>query len=467
MIQSKAKEKCLLIEDDHEFASFIASVLDPFFELVHVDSLESAFSEVQRQSFDLFVCDYQLGHETCEPLISFIRGNETTQFIPFLVLSALAEVPIVVKLFELGIDDFVSKGSTVDEIRARILSAKRVRDLYYRANKALQENKNLKNLAGVDKIIGDSSHFISQLQLAEKVATSDVPILILGETGVGKDVFARFIHEKSQRQASLVSINVSAIPKDLIESELFGYEKGAFSGASGRKTGLFELANKGTLFLDEIGDMPLELQPKLLRVLQDRKIRRLGGTSEVSVDFRLICATSVDLEEKISRGEFRQDLFYRINLITLKIPPLRERKSDIPKLAEYFLACAENRFNFGKKTFSQRCLDWLLNQRWRGNVRELENTVYRLYLTSDSDVIDIDGDPVLQSEEEIVDEHKSVYVSTGTLNLETRIELVEKALFKEALQIARGNKSKAAQLIGISRVTFLQKLKKYNISDFF
>ncbi len=446
------KNSCLIVEDDEDFANFLKKALSYQYDILICSSIDEGKKHVIDQKFDLILCDYRVLDETPESFIQLTRQSSANKYTPLILISSVDDVSIIVKLFDLGIDDFVHKSVTPEEILARIKAAKRLRDLYFYADKLANETERLKKLTFCDFLIGDSPKFLEALEICKRVSQTDAPVLLLGETGVGKDVVARKIHEWSSRKGEFVSVNISALPKDLIEAELFGYEKGSFSGATSSKPGLIEMADQGTLFLDEIGEMPLDLQPKLLRVLQDKKVRRVGGLKETPIDFRLVSATCKNLFNAVKDGSFREDLFYRINLVTCTLPPLRERSGDIIKLANHFLKLAEARFNLGPKSFSQRCLNSLINYSWPGNIRELENTIYRFYLTSTSDLIDF----VLQKEEQTD--------FTGEFNLEGRISLIEKSLFQEALQASKGNKSKAARLLGISRVTLIQKLKKYGLN---
>lgn len=458
-------ERTLLVEDDLEYAQYLTTVLGGMLRFTHRCSVDEAIQELELNSFDLIICDYRLFDTTSEPVIQHARKSTLNKYTPILVLSSVDEVGTVVRLFELGVDDFVSKGCDVMELAARIVSAKRIRDLYFFADKTALENQELKKQVG-QKIVGDSPEFTSQVELALKVAATDATILLTGETGVGKEVVARLVHESSGRKGHFVPINVAAIPKELLESELFGHEKGAFSGAGFARKGLIESAHQGTLFLDEIAELPLELQPKLLRVLQDRKVRRIGSNIEIPVDFRLVSATCKDLKKLVELGQFRQDLFYRLNLIQVEIPPLRARRGDIIKLANHFLDLAQIRFNRGRKSFSREALELLITYDWPGNVRELENVVYRAYLVTDSaSISSSDLEFLLQGQHRPAGSQTitTAVLQDDSLDLETKIQLLEKAVYQEAMERAKGNKSKAARLVGVSRVTFLQKLRKYQL----
>ena len=316
-------------------------------------------------------------------------------------------------------------------------------------------------------------------ELAKKVAPSSSTVLILGESGTGKEVLAKYIHFCSKRQGPFVAINCAAIPEELLEAELFGYEKGAFTGAVKSKPGKFEVAHKGTLFLDEIGDMSLKLQAKLLRVLQERQVERLGGNTPIKVDTRIIAATNKNLEEEVKNGNFREDLYFRLNVIPLHLPPLRERKEDISLLATFFLKKICKREGIEEKKFSKEALELLKNYHWPGNIRELENFVERLVILTDKKIIepeDLSSDLVnlkaVRSSKTSVLEDRDLLLSS--LNLpeisEDGIELnkvlreIEIYYLKKALQLSKGVKAKAARLLGLNRTTFIEKLKKYNLA---
>ena len=318
-------------------------------------------------------------------------------------------------------------------------------------------------------IIGHSPHFMKQLRMAQRAAQTGAPIYIEGESGTGKELLANAIHQSSERfQGPFIVINCASIPENLLESELFGYETGAFTGAKvNGKPGKFELANKGTLFLDEIGDMPLSMQAKLLRILQDHKIERVGGTKTINLDFRLITATNKILEEEIAHGNFREDLYYRIHVVPIHIPPLRNRKSDIPVLASVFLN--EANVQYGRTlSFSPTTMEMMLAYYWPGNVRELKNLIAQISVLCDGDLIKPDNLPAKFHDAKRQDGIRDEEIKPGTDNeesvkLKLLIEDIECAAFTEALAKADGNKSKAIEMLGISRRSFYQKLRKYGL----
>lgn len=311
----------------------------------------------------------------------------------------------------------------------------------------------------IDSIVGKSSRIQRLKSDALKVAKSTSTVLLLGESGTGKELFAHAIHNASPRcLGPFVRVNCAALPENLLESELFGYQEGAFTGAKkGGKVGKFELADGGTIFLDEIGDMPANMQAKILRVLQDREVERVGGSRPVKVDVRVIAATNRNLEEMVNKNHFREDLFYRLNVVNLEIPPLRERMEDIPLLAEFFLKKLCQHLGHGPKMISGDALTVLLRHRWPGNIRELENALERALNIMEGDIITPASLPYYLSKDDSAKEER-----IGPLK--ESLEAHEKALLERALDLAEGNKLSAAKMLGLSKSTFYEKLTKYKIS---
>jgi len=381
--------------------------------------------------------------------------------IQCLVITGYATVTTAVEAMKAGAFDYLMKPFNTTEVLILIKRALEFQSLQVENQ---QLKRNLEGRYSFENLIGKSEGIKKVCSLIEKVAETDSTILILGESGTGKELVARTIHYNSpRRNKPLIPINCGAIPENLLESELFGHEKGAFTGASSMRIGRFELADGGTVFLDEIGEMSPTLQVKLLRILQQREFERVGGTRTIKVDVRIIAATNIDLEKAVRSGKFREDLYYRLNVIPIVIPPLRERTEDIPLLIEHFL----KHFNRTKKKniegFSKEAMNLLLSYRWPGNIRELENLIERLVILKGEGIITPEDmpDKVLhpRREEGII----SYTIPDDGINLKDVVEKFENDLIIQALQKAQGVKNRAAQLLSLNRTTLVEKLKKKKI----
>src|SRR5436853_2850338 len=373
-----------------------------------------------------------------------------------IVITGQGNIPRSVEAVKAGAFDFLEKPVDAERLLDKLEKAIKQKTL-------IDENEQLKQRLqdkyGLGNIIGKSKKMHELFELIESVAASEANILIQGENGTGKELIANAMHQKSKRsKGPFIKINCAAIPKDLIESELFGYKKGAFTGASMDKEGLFEMAEGGSLLLDEIGEMPPYLQTKLLRVLQEREYRPIGSDRIVHVDFRLICATNIDLETALREGKLREDLYFRINTITLRVPPLRERSEDIPLLCNHFLSKFNQRYQKNVKAISPAAYHLLIRNRWPGNVRELENAIERAVLvcktgeiqpTDLPETIREEGSP---AQEFTIPPHRS-------------LAEIEKMAIVQTLQRTNWNKQEAAQILGLYRPTLYSKMKKHDIKD--
>jgi two-component system response regulator AtoC len=371
--------------------------------------------------------------------------------VPVIVMTAFGTIKDAVGAMKLGAFDYITKPFSLDEFRLlieRALEIKRLREDNIRLRKDINRYFCFPN------IIGESAAMKKVFSIIEKVSASDSTVLILGESGTGKELIATTIHYQSRRKDKpLIKVNCAALSETLIESELFGHEKGAFTGAVRRKPGRFELANGGTIFLDEVGDIPLSTQTKLLRVIQEKTLERVGGTDTLSIDVRVLAATNKNLEEEVKACRFREDLYYRLNVIPIMIPPLRERREDIPELVDFALSKCRNRL---AKTvrFSKNALNALMQYDYPGNVRELENIVERGATLAASDVIENDDLPsVIFKKTE----------SNGTSSLANAAAAAEKEHIIRILAITNGNKTKAAEMMGISRKTLWEKMNVYGL----
>lgn len=447
----------LIIEDEPKMRRLLEISLAEDGHSVHtVQDAESGLKYFQRESADLIVTDLKLpGMNGLEFLQEAKRWNAS---VPIVVMTAYGTVETAVEAMKAGASDYVLKPFSMAELRLVIskeLDMQRVRE----------ENRTLREALGkryqYQNIVAHSAKMQEVLALVERVAATNSTVLLGGESGVGKDLIARAIHQNSRRASGpFIKINSTAIPDNLFESELFGYEKGAFTGANTSKPGKFELADKGSLFLDEIGDVPAPIQVKLLRVLQEREFERLGGTKTLKVDVRLIAATNKDLRAALEQGTFREDLYYRLNVVPIDIPPLREHKEDIPDLVSHFLL----RFtrDNGKQVLeiTPEAMKLLMDYHWPGNVRQLENTIER--------AVALSADPVIHVEDISLDSGiagRDAGAPATLLPEGMTLEQWEDEIIREALRRASGNKSQAARMLGLSRNALRYRLSKIGVPD--
>jgi len=387
--------------------------------------------------------------------------KRTNATIPVVVMTAYGTVETAVEAMKAGASDYLLKPFALEEMKLILrkeLDFHRLREENRSLREALGERYQFRN------IVARSPKMQEVLATVERVAPTHSTVLLGGESGVGKDLIARAIHEHSRRAAGpFIKINCTAIPENLLESELFGYEKGAFTGANTSKPGRFELADKGTIFLDEIGDVPGSIQVKLLHVLQDRQFDRLGGTKTLKVDVRVIAATNQDLRAALEQGTFRQDLYYRLNVVPISIPPLRERKEEIPYLVDYFIARFARESDKPLTGITSAALQLLADFHWPGNVRELENIIERAVALSTGTVIDT-ADIRL----DISTSAPAAAASGGSAPFPPEgmtLEQFEDEIIREALRRAGGNKSQAARLLGLSRNALRYRLSKLGVAD--
>ncbi|MTI48546.1 MAG: sigma-54-dependent Fis family transcriptional regulator [Firmicutes bacterium] len=375
--------------------------------------------------------------------------------IPVIMLTAHGSAKTAVEAMKIGALDYLSKPFDIEELKIIINKAidyKNLTDEVSYLKEKLRETDT--------KIVYESDEMNELLKTSLRVAPTKANVLILGESGTGKELIANFIHKNSERsEGELVKINCGALPENLLESELFGYEKGAFTGATKRKLGKFDRADKGTIFLDEIGEISLTMQVKLLRVLQEREFERIGGNETITVDTRVIAATNKDLKKMVEENKFREDLFYRLNVIPIEVPPLRDRRDDIPILVKHFIrkySCQMGRLNM---SIENDALERLKRYNWKGNIRELENVIERCVILSNSEKIQLESLPQEIKNEVTSGSHKFQLPSKGI-----KLEEVVKNMIIQALERTDYNQTKAAKLLGITRYTLLYRMDKYNIS---
>jgi len=458
-------EKILVVDDEAGMREFLQIMLEKMgFEVVASPSGEDAINRLENSHFDLIICDLKLpkigGMEVLR------KSKEINPEVPVIMITAFGSPESAVEAMKLGAYDYITKPFKLDEIQLVINKALEKARLL---EENIQLRKELKTKYGFDQLVGLSEPMRRIYQLIRQIAPTNSNILISGESGTGKELVAKAIHYNSPRRSHpFLVVNCASIPETLLESELFGHTKGAFTGAYQARRGMFELAHKGTIFLDEIAEMPLSLQAKLLRVIEEKSFRRLGGEEEIRVDVRIITATNRDLEKEVEEGRFREDLYYRLNVIRIHLPPLRERKEDIPILARHFLEKYRRALNKQIKKISQEAEEILLRYHWPGNVRELENTIERAVSLETGEVILPESLPekIRSSSQEFIPS-SWVQLPEEGINLEKALEEIEKKLLKEALIRTKGNKTKAAKLLGISFRSFRYRLAKLGLEQNF
>ncbi len=444
------KEKILIVDDDPDIVEFIQDRLEYYgYDVSVAYDGEEALKKSDDNPPDLVLLDIRMpGIDGIEVLQRIIRKYPGMLVV---MLTAHGTIDVAVESMKKGAHDFLVKPleeNIEDKIDA-IFDRKKI-------EKSESEREKLSH--AYDEIIGDNPEIIKVLEQIGKVADTDAPVLILGETGTGKELVASALHENSYRaEKPFEVVQCGAIPKDLLESGLFGHEKGAFTGATASREGKFERADGGTLFFDEIGDMPPELQIKLLRGVEQQEFERVGGSRVIKVDVRIIAATNRDLEVAIEKGEFRSDLYYRLNMITIHVPPLRDRKSDIPKLAEHFLKKYSDAHKPQVRAISRNAMELLMLYNWPGNVRELNNYIGRAVFLAESDVILPKHIP-----QELQEENQKI---STEITVGMTLKDIEKELILKTLEAFGGNRTKTAETVGISLRTLHSRLKeweKYN-----
>jgi len=448
------KSKILIVDDDYAHRKMLEAVLSAQgYEIWQAEDGQTAIAAVEKRFYDLILMDVRM--TLVGGIKALKRIKEISPGIPVIIMTAYASVSTAVEALKSGAYDYLTKPLDIDELKILINKALRHKQLE-KENIYLREQ--LKDRFDFSKIIGQSSVMRKLLETIAIVAPTEATVLITGESGTGKELIANAIHLNSpRREKPLIKVNCAALPETLLESELFGHEKGAFTGALTRRQG--QLAHKGSIFLDEIAEMAPQTQAKILRVLQEREFEPVGSSNTVRVDTRVIVATNKNLKEEIQQGHFREDLFYRINVVTLSVPPLRERREDIPLLADFFLKQYAEKNRRLIKGFTPRATDLLMRYDWPGNVRELANMVERSVIMARGDMITPDefSDTLRALDPEM---KKSEIGLTSGRSLKD----VEKEMILMTLEDAKGNRTHAAKILGISRRTLQLKLKEYGTS---
>jgi len=453
----KTENKILVVDDDFAHRTMLKTLVGGWgYEVREADDGATAVEAVANEPFDLVLMDIRMANVSGIEALEEIRAFNPV--LPVILMTAYASVETAVGALKKGAYDYLTKPLDFDELRLALERALEHRHLK-------EENRMLRESLGAHfdrgNLIGRSAAMTKLLDLVAQVAPSEATVLVTGESGTGKEMIAGAIHTNSPRKTGpFVRINCAAITETLLESELFGHEKGSFTGADRRKEGKFRLADRGTIFLDEVSEMSLGMQVKLLRVLQEREFTRVGGEDVIRVDVRVIAATNRDLLRAVAEGRFREDLFYRLNVVSLRVPPLRERREDIPLLAQHFLKTFAERNRKTLQGFTPRAMDRLLRYPWPGNVRELMNTIERGVVLCRADVLDEeDVAPVLEAETP----QAAAGQTAAAVPAVSSLEDVEKATILKTLDEASGNKSEAARRLGITRRTLHLKLKKYGL----
>ncbi len=438
----------LVVEDNDGLREVLTEALSTEnFSVSQAASAEEGMEKIKETAFDIVITDLKLPEADGIAVLEAAKTQRPDCDV--IIITAYGTVDKAVDAMKKGAADFITKPFSIDQIRLMVIKA-------IKSKKIREENTYLKSLVKKD-IIGQSGKLKNILAVAAKTASSDATVLITGESGTGKELIAEEIHSKSHRsEYPMVKVNCAALAPGILESELFGHEKGAFTDASYAKKGRFELADKGTLFLDEIADLPLELQVKLLRVIQEKEFERVGGEKTIKSDVRIIAATNKDLKEAVKAGTFRQELYYRINVVEIVMPPLRERREDIPELAEYFVKKYAEYNNFRTKGISKEALEVLSAYDYPGNIRELENIIQRIMVMCANEMMEETDIPY-----EVHSKVQQGAAQGGGLN--NKMDDYEKKLILEALNETKGNKARASEMMKINRVTLLAKIKKYGI----
>jgi two-component system NtrC family response regulator len=450
-----SEKRILVVEDDGDQRSLVASILRSQKYLVaEAESLTTARQELARSPLDLVLSDWKLPDGTGNELLREVRREHPG--VAFIVVTAYGTIARAVEAIHLGADDYLSKPFERQALLLaieKVLRSRRLEDENRRLAEALGERDRL-----VD-FVGSAPSMQKLFRQVEKLASTNATVLLTGESGTGKELAARALHALSQRaESSFIAVNCAAIPEGLLESEFFGVEKGAFTGAHRTRAGRFESAHGGTLFLDEVGELPFNIQPKLLRVLQEGRYTRVGANHEMTTDVRLIAATNRDLASEVENGTFRQDLYYRLNVVPLRMPSLRERREDIPRLVEHFTQRAARRHRVQVRPFPSAVLKRLLDHGWPGNVRELGNAVERLVLLADDGQVTADDLP--EDMNQPLRGGDSFRLPPEGISWEAH----EHSCLRQALALAMGNRAQAARFLGLQYKAFLYRLEKHGLA---
>ncbi len=449
----------LVIDDEKNYLLILETILgEEGYEVTAINDPEMAINYLDESEVDVVITDMKMPRVSGQEILEHVQKNYP--HIPVLIMTAYGSIDSAVEAMKCGAFDYISKPFANDEL---MLSVKKAVMLSRSEQEIILLRQTLAREHGPHKLVGRSKPIREVLQMVSRVAPSKSTVLVTGESGTGKELVAKAIHYTSSRKdGPFISVNCMSLSPGILESEIFGHEKGSFTGATAMKKGRFELAHGGTLFLDEIGELSADLQVKLLRVLQDKAFERVGGTRTINVDIRLVAATNKDLKQSVEAGSFREDLYYRLNVVNINLPPLRERREDIPVLVAHFMQKLAGDSNQDMKKFAPEALEYLTAYEWPGNVRQLENIVERCVVMSARDIISVEDLPSEIKDEEA--QFKSaVDLLPIRLELAGTLEKIEAALIRRALVKSGFVQVKAAELLSISKSLLQYKLKKYNI----
>jgi two-component system, NtrC family, response regulator AtoC len=450
--------RIMVVDDEENIRLVLKALLTKHgYEVELADGGEMALSKLEAFDPDVILTDVRMPKMGGLDLLATLQAK--AHHATVIVMSAYGNMDLALEAMKQGAYDYVGKPFKNDEIVLALRKAEE-RESLRRENRQLRAQVQKEHL--YESILAKSESMALIFRTISKVADFKTTVLLSGESGVGKELVAKAIHARSSRKGAFVAVNCGAIPENLLESELFGHRKGAFTDANADRRGLFEEAHNGTLFLDEIGELPLALQVKLLRALQEETIRRVGDSKDTKVDVRIIAATHRDLTSEAKAGRFREDLFYRINVLSIVIPPLRERREDISLLLEHFLDRNNQRMGTKIRGLSTDAKRTLLEYAWPGNVRELENTLERAMVLAESDIL---TEKDLPERLRLTQDPIAQRLETGELSIKKTVAAIEEILIRRALQKTRGNRTRAAEVLEISHRALLYKLKDYSITD--
>jgi len=451
------KSRILVVDDEESHRIMLRAVLkEEGYDVSEASDGAEAVKAVEQEPFDLILLDIRM--RTMDGIEALIEIRKISPLMPVLIMTAYASVKTAVEALKAGAFEYLTKPLDIEELKILIEKAL---ELYQLRAENIALKERLGDRFDFAKIIGRSPKMKEVFDTLSLVAPTDATVLILGESGTGKELVANSIHHNSPRASQpFIKVSCAALPETLLEGELFGHEKGAFTGAIARREGRFQLAHRGTIFLDEVGEMSMTTQTKLLRVLQEKEFEPLGSTRTVKVDVRVIAASNKDLEREVKEGRFREDLFYRLNVVPVSLPALRERKEDIPALATHFFAIYRDKNKKETKDISRKAMDLLMRYDWPGNIRELENCVERAVILARGEIIaPADLPPAIQALTSSDREVQGLELPSGI-----SLQEVEKALIVKTLEDTGGNRTRAAEILGINRRTLQNKLKEYGIN---